>query len=619
GKKSTRNNDKPHIIEEANGKLIPLARGEPGDIKTRGTDIRKEGADGLFTILGWTTNLKMNWDKQIELLIQIFMSITNRALATKFFNRKATKKLIDWQACIYKGEHNINTRLYTRNRRQKVWSAFFTCHADPRSLPKKKEPYSNLITKIMTGTIWTNKRKKQYNFTEDDSCKFCSDIMEESIMDSHQHALGECIFTRELNDQLWATLKQLGQDLGNNQNNPKAYHQCIPVSTGIDGNISNTLTKELNDQLWATLKQFWDKSKIRTENILPWFSTSDYDQYEWNLPEEMGNKGLIPRNLRQKISKENKGLNTNSIILATSKPLMLFFSTTRGQLPTPNGLRDPTPPKLAPIYLCICPEGLPYPLLVPQLTYISFATFFFGSPHWTAEFKLRLHNKLTTKKEIMGLYKISYRALNNLLFDPITVSGVANDNQFGTVDFVFAETFLCCSDALDLRDQSKYFAQCGQNISDHVQVADLSAKQTSDWSIIRYADKHKGLIEVRLQKDKCNMSAKHVGSAILSWSKVLMLDYTDSIYMQAKVSSYEYFKQRFPDHLQKPHFVAAGDMMLGKMKLECELKGNYWIRSAQVISPVYTRSAKEPPDIPIIQGFGIAVRNACNGFQDVVF
>ncbi|PRP74820.1 hypothetical protein PROFUN_15912 [Planoprotostelium fungivorum] len=80
-----------------------------------------------------------------------------------------------------------------------------------------------------------------------------------AIMDSHQHTLGECIFTREL-----------------------------------------------NDQLWATLKQFWDKNKIRTENILPWFSTSDYDQYEWNLPEEMGNKGLIPRYFRQKISKENK-------------------------------------------------------------------------------------------------------------------------------------------------------------------------------------------------------------------------------------------------------------------------------------------------------------------------
>ncbi|PRP75773.1 hypothetical protein PROFUN_08767 [Planoprotostelium fungivorum] len=33
---------------------------------------------------------------------------------------------------------------------------------DPHSLPKKKEPYSNLITKIMTGTIWTNKRKKPH-------------------------------------------------------------------------------------------------------------------------------------------------------------------------------------------------------------------------------------------------------------------------------------------------------------------------------------------------------------------------------------------------------------------------------------------------------------------------
>ncbi|PRP82019.1 hypothetical protein PROFUN_03709 [Planoprotostelium fungivorum] len=31
--------------------------------------------------------------------------------------------------------------------------------------------------------------------------------MEESITDSNQHALGECIFTRELNNQLWATLK----------------------------------------------------------------------------------------------------------------------------------------------------------------------------------------------------------------------------------------------------------------------------------------------------------------------------------------------------------------------------------------------------------------------------
>ncbi|PRP79019.1 hypothetical protein PROFUN_13261 [Planoprotostelium fungivorum] len=84
------------------------------------------------------------------------------------------------------------------NKDLKVQSAFFTHHADQHTFPRKKEPYSNLITKIMTGTIWTNKRKKQYNLTER------SDIMEESILDSHQHVLGECILTREL----WANLKQ---------------------------------------------------------------------------------------------------------------------------------------------------------------------------------------------------------------------------------------------------------------------------------------------------------------------------------------------------------------------------------------------------------------------------
>lgn len=93
-------------------------------------------------------------------------------------------------------------------------------------------------------------------------------------------------------------------------------------------------------------------------------------------------------------------------------------------------------------------------------------------------------------------------------------------------------------------------------------------------------------------------SAKHVGSAILSWSNMLMLDFvynclyqhydktevdllytdTDSIYMQAKVSSYEESKQRFPDHLQKLHFAAAGDITPGKMKLECELREAVFVK-----------------------------------------
>ncbi|PRP80089.1 hypothetical protein PROFUN_12243 [Planoprotostelium fungivorum] len=60
-----------------------------------------------------------------------------------------------------------------------------------------------------------------------------------------------------------------------------------------------------------------------------------------------------------------------------------------------------------------------------------------------ADIKLKLQNKSITKKEIMGLYKISYRALNHLLSEHPTASGIANDSisyQFATVDFVFAES-----------------------------------------------------------------------------------------------------------------------------------------------------------------------------------
>ncbi|PRP79834.1 2-acylglycerol O-acyltransferase 2-A-like [Planoprotostelium fungivorum] len=63
-------------------------------------------------------------------------------------------------------------------------------------------------------------------------------------------------------------------------------------------------------------------------------------------------------------------------------------------------------------------------------------------------------------------------------------------------------------------------------------------------------------------------------------SAIVNLLYTDadSIYMQAKVSSYEEFKQRFPDHLQKIHFAATGDITPGKMNLECELKEAMFVK-----------------------------------------
>ncbi|PRP76571.1 hypothetical protein PROFUN_14749 [Planoprotostelium fungivorum] len=63
-----------------------------------------------------------------------------------------------------------------------------------------------------------------------------------------------------------------------------------------------------------------------------------------------------------------------------SNHFTLFFST-RGQFPTPNGLGSHTTQACSYLPVHRCPEGLSYPLAVPQLTYMSFATFFlWGSP-----------------------------------------------------------------------------------------------------------------------------------------------------------------------------------------------------------------------------------------------
>ncbi|PRP73374.1 hypothetical protein PROFUN_16833, partial [Planoprotostelium fungivorum] len=76
-----------------------------------------------------------------------------------------------------------------------------------------------------------------------------------------------------------------------------------------------------------------------------------------------------------------------------------------------------------------------------------------------ADIKLRLQNKLTTKKEVMSQYKISYRTLNYLLSEPteFTVSGVANDSiscQFGTV---------CCAQHLTSLTNWKTWRKVSEN------------------------------------------------------------------------------------------------------------------------------------------------------------
>ncbi|PRP73800.1 hypothetical protein PROFUN_16355, partial [Planoprotostelium fungivorum] len=102
----------------------------------------------------------------------------------------------------------------------------------------------------------------------------------------------------------------------------------------------------------------------------------------------------------------------------------------------------------------------------------------------------------------------------------------------------------------------------------------FQSKQTSDDNLVTKSSSEKEFFKLMVNSGFGKMLQQ---DNILSWSKVLMLDFvnnclyqhydktevellytdTDSIYMQARVSSYEEFKQRFPDHLQKLHFAAA--------------------------------------------------------------
>ena len=85
--------------------------------------------------------------------------------------------------------------------------------ADQRSLPNKNDSYANFSNKIMTGTIWTNKQKHRYNMRATAECSLCSTDTNQ-IIDSHEHALGECQIMIRKHNVLWKELKRRWKEAG---------------------------------------------------------------------------------------------------------------------------------------------------------------------------------------------------------------------------------------------------------------------------------------------------------------------------------------------------------------------------------------------------------------------
>ena len=136
-----------------------------------------------------------------------------------------------------------------------------------------------------------------------------------------------------------------------------------------------------------------------------------------------------------------------------------------------------------------------------------------------------------------------------------------------------------------IKDQKQFMrATIGKVISDF----NVLAPSAADGS-------HNGTVELKLKKSKVTIRCpKYLGSAILAYSKMLMLDFvynclavtfkpeeydilytdTDSIYLaikNEKIHNYTSFLQQFEPALCKRHFADPSDITPGKMKLEKEL------------------------------------------------
>lgn len=118
-------------------------------------------------------------------------------------------------------------------------------------------------------------------------------------------------------------------------------------------------------------------------------------------------------------------------------------------------------------------------------------------------------------------------------------------------------------------------------------------KIISDFNVLApCTNNNDGLVELKIKKSKVHIrSPKYLGSAILAYSKMLMLDFvynclaitftsaeydifytdTDSIYLGMKketVFDYKSFLQCFDLYFKELHFAKDNDVTLGKMKLE---------------------------------------------------
>jgi hypothetical protein len=159
-----------------------------------------------------------------------------------------------------------NNTINDWKKRQPIRTSFLDHTVEKQSIQKITKDHQNIWGKILMGTIWTNKLKKRLGMVEDDSCDHCKFALDIQVQESAPHVLGDCIETMIKLDDLW-------------------------------------------DEVKNTLQQ----SGLEHSLITPWFNVSTERDFRWNFPVELGNKGLLPKQLRKRLKAENPHNSGNTI------------------------------------------------------------------------------------------------------------------------------------------------------------------------------------------------------------------------------------------------------------------------------------------------------------------
>lgn len=190
-------------------------------------------------------------------------SLTEGDLINNYYITDANGVILDGNHRKILYSNFLQDKINRLKKNQKRYSQFFHEEADPAGFNYPRKPFGNLSMKIETVSVWTNYKKQQMGDVTVESpwCENCED----QIMEHHTHSFGNCKIALNFRENVWKMIMKILKD----------------------NNVCSTFS--------------------------PWMSTRSKTTHDWDLDEEICNRGMIPKKVRATIAKENPHLSGKAI------------------------------------------------------------------------------------------------------------------------------------------------------------------------------------------------------------------------------------------------------------------------------------------------------------------